>query len=308
MRKGRSNMADEEEGVVEGAAKGIARIPAGEMSAKGGRVWTVGALERALLERFPAADAESWDRTGLLVGDASAGVRGVAVALDPTVAAVRAAAGAGANVLVTHHPAFLDAPVAFGPIETGITGPGAVVFEAVRRGVALMNFHTALDVSAPAARMLPGMLGLSFESILDVVRPASGKGYGQVCTFGSGEALTLRQLAARCLSLFGRPPRVWGDMDHVLDRVVTATGSASDLLPLCAQRGVSCLVCGEVRYHAALDASQAGVCIIELGHDVSELPLCAILAKEIESIGIGDGDIHILDQRSNWTVPEAIRR
>ena len=256
MRKGRSKMADEEEGVAEGAAKGIARIPAGEMSAKGGRVWTVGALERALLERFPAADAESWDRTGLLVGDAS----------------------------------------------------GAVVFEAVRRGVALMNFHTALDVSAPAARMLPGMLGLSFESILDVARPASGKGYGQVCAFGPGEALTLRQLAARCLSLFGRPPRVWGDMDRVLDRVVTATGSASDLLPLCAQRGVSCLVCGEVRYHAALDASQAGVCIIELGHDVSELPLCAILAKEIESIGIGDGDIHILDQRSNWTVPEAIRR
>ena len=97
-------------------------------------------------------------------------------------------------------------------------------------------------------------------------------------------------------------------MDRTLDRVVTATGSGSDLLPLCADRGISCLVAGEVRYHAALDAAQAGVCIVELGHDVSELPLCAILAKEIESLGFGDGDIRILDQRSNWTVPEAIRR
>lgn len=289
-------------------ANGIARLRSGSMSAKGGRVWTVGALERALLERLPADDAESWDRTGLLAGDASAGVRGVAVALDPTVEAVRAAVAAGANVLVTHHPAFLDPPTVFGPLETGVYGPGAVVYEALHRGVALMNFHTALDVSEPAAHMLPGMLGLSFQSILDVVHPASGKGYGQVCSFGDGDPLTLRQLAARCLSVFGRPPRVWGDMDRTLDRVVTATGSGSDLLPLCAQQGLSCLVCGEVRYHAALDAAQAGVCIVELGHDVSELPLCAILAKEIESLGFGRNDIHILDQSSNWTVPEAIRR
>ena len=289
-------------------AHGIARLHSGSMSAKGGRVWTVGALERALLERFPAEDAESWDRTGLLAGDASAGVRGVAVALDPTVEAVRQTAAAGANVLVTHHPAFLDPPAAFGPLETGVTGPGAVVYEAIHRGVALLNFHTALDVSEPAARMLPGMLGLGLESILDVTCPASGKGYGQVCSFGDAAPLILRQLAARCLSLFGRPPRVWGDMDRTLDRVVTATGSGSDLLPLCADRGISCLVAGEVRYHAALDAAQAGVCIVELGHDVSELPLCAILAKEIESLGFGDGDIRILDQRSNWTVPEAIRR
>ena len=71
------------------------------------RTITVGELEQALLELFPASDAESWDRTGLLVGDPRAVISGVAVALDATPRAVRAAQHIGANVLVTHHPAFL---------------------------------------------------------------------------------------------------------------------------------------------------------------------------------------------------------
>ena len=64
---------------------------------------------------MPAADAEDWDRTGMTVGDPARLVEKVAVALDPTPEAVREAAARGANVLVTHHPAYLEAPEAFGP-------------------------------------------------------------------------------------------------------------------------------------------------------------------------------------------------
>ena len=49
---------------------------------------TVGALEAALLKEFPAEDAESWDRTGLTVGERSLPVTRVAVALDATPAAL----------------------------------------------------------------------------------------------------------------------------------------------------------------------------------------------------------------------------
>lgn len=89
----------------------------------------------------------------------AAPVRAVAVALDPTVSAIDAAADAGANVLVTHHPAYLTPPTSFQPASSPALNSGAVVYRAIQRGVALMNFHTALDVSARAQRMLPGMLG-----------------------------------------------------------------------------------------------------------------------------------------------------
>ena len=89
--------------------KGLAQRASGPLSRQTSTV-TVGALERALLKEFPAADAEAWDRTGMTVGDPARLVEGVAVALDPTVDAVEEAASMGANVLVTHHPAFLQPP------------------------------------------------------------------------------------------------------------------------------------------------------------------------------------------------------
>ena len=79
------------------------------------RMMVVGDLERELLRKMPASDACSWDRTGMLVGDPMDIVRGVAVALDPTIHAVEKAHAQGANVLLTHHPVFIDAPDAFMP-------------------------------------------------------------------------------------------------------------------------------------------------------------------------------------------------
>ena len=174
---------------------------------------TIGGLEKALLKEFPAEDAEKWDRTGLLVGERSLPVTRVAVALDATPGAVAAAAEAGANVLLTHHPAFLEAPDGFAPEASALESPGAVVWAAIRNQVALMDFHTALDVSPAAARVLPGMLGLKFT--LRFAEPLEGsrrKGYGQICEVpdNDGEPEALARLAARCMAVFGRAPRVWG--------------------------------------------------------------------------------------------------
>ncbi|MDO4182973.1 MAG: Nif3-like dinuclear metal center hexameric protein [Coriobacteriia bacterium] len=268
---------------------------------------TVGALEQRLLAFFPAEDAESWDRTGLQVGNPEAVVTKVAVALDPTVSAIHAAAEAGANVLVTHHPPYLEAPDAFVRAPSVAVANGAGVWEAISSGVALLCFHTALDVSHQAQAMLPGILGLTQVGILDVTNADQRKGYGQICEFPQGGSLTLGQLAARCLAKFGRPPRVWGNSGTKLTRVVTGTGSGGNLCAPCLQQGIDALVCGELKYHVALDLSQAGVSIIELGHDVSELPLTVSLAAAVLKAGVPESAIITLEQDSNWFCPEATR-
>lgn len=269
---------------------------------------TVGALEQALLASYPAADAEKWDRTGLTVGDPADLVRGVAVALDPTVEAVRAAAAAGANVLVTHHPAFLEPIGSFRPAASVAENPGALVWAAIKEGVSLLNYHTALDVSADAQQMLPGMLSLRFERVLEPLASDPAKGYGQVCGIGEADgSLTLAQLAARCTSVFGRQPRVWGDFGRALARIVTTTGSAGGLGRICLKERVDCLVAGEVKYHEALALAEAGLAIVELGHDVSELPFAAVLAAAVRRAGAPEESIKVLDQGSNWTLPESTR-
>ena len=270
------------------------------------RALSVGELARTLELMFPPRDAEEWDRTGLLVGDPAEEVRGVCVALDPTPQAVRQAHAGGANVLLTHHPVFLNPPDRIGPLGQGVGMAGATVYEAVAHGVALVNFHTALDVSAQARDMLPGMLRLQVSGILEPLPHDPERGYGQVCTLPEGEgAVTLEHLGARCTAVFGRAPRVWGDMTCVLSTVVTWTGSASSALDACLARGVDALVCGEVKYHDALAASQAGLCIVELGHDVSELPFVAVLAEAAMRAGVPGTLIRCLDQSANWTTPHS---
>lgn len=71
-------------------------------------------LERALLARYPKADAEGWDHVGLSVGDPAAEITSVACALDATEDNVHRALEAGANVLLTHHPIYIKAPEATG--------------------------------------------------------------------------------------------------------------------------------------------------------------------------------------------------
>lgn len=274
------------------------------------RVWTVRAVEETLLEEFPATDAEAWDRTGLVVGEGSVAVSKVALALDPTMAAIEEAASLGANVLVTHHPPFLTPPDSFAPEKSTALSPGAGVWAALRGGVALMCFHTALDVSPRAARVLPGMLGLSFAG--QVVEPSSTaapKGYGQLCLVESNddEALSLGVLAARCTAVFGRQPRVWGDFEAPIRRVVTATGSLGTVGRAALAAQADCVVCGEVKYHEALDLAGAGLAVIELGHDASELPLVAVLAQSLLAAGLGEDRLLVVDQSENWRYPEAIR-
>ena len=272
------------------------------------KLFTVGELEHALLRRWPRETAESWDKTGLIVGCKTDLVSGLAIALDPTISAVQAAKQAGANVLLTHHPVFLKAPETFQPAQTGTISDGSVVWEAIRQNVALMNFHTALDVSRDAQIILPSMLGLKFKSILQPLRQAKNLGYGQVCNIAeTEEALTLEQLSARCVSVFSRVPRVWGSFSRPIKTVVTATGSAGNLVEDCLSAGVDCLICGEVKYHSALDAQQAGLCIIDLGHDTSELPLCSALLKGALAVGVPDQKVVVFEQNYNWQTPEAYR-
>lgn len=294
----------------EDAAAGALTKRATAALSKAGPIYTVGSLEAALLKEFPADDAEDWDRTGLVVGEPALAVKRVAVALDPTVRAIREAAEAGVNVLVTHHPPFLSAPESFEPARSVAQNPGAGVWAAIQNQVALMCFHTALDVSPRAQLVLPGMLGLDFTGkLIEPTTPDGRKGYGQVCAVApnGNEPETLGRLAARCMATFARPPRVWGDFDAPVRTAVTATGSAGSVGRACLGAHIDCLICGEIKYHEALDLADAGLAIIELGHDVSELPLVAVLADALARVGVARDKIEVIDQGSNWKTPEAVR-
>lgn len=292
---------------IEDGSSNLAKVDVGGIS-KQVKPLSIGELELALLARWPQEDAFDWDNTGLLVGDPAQTVTGVAVALDPTGDSIEAAAKMGANVLLTHHPVYLDPPPRFMPSHKLATTPGVNVFTAITNGIALMNFHTALDVSAEATRLLASMLNLEFECVLEPFPTSPEKGLGQVCSVrASDKPFKLSHLAARCTSVFGRAPRVWGNAATSVEKLVIANGSVGETVWSALDAGITCLVCGEVGYHKALDASQAGMRIIEVGHDVSEFPLTALLAQAAIDAGVPSDRVAIVDQTGKWAVPDSTR-
>lgn len=278
--------------------------------AKSEKSFTVSSLDKALQKEFPRKDAESWDVMGITVGEGSLPVASVAVALDPTVEAIRKAASIGANVLVTHHPPFLEGPMAFAPESSVALSTGAGVWAAIQNGVALLNYHTALDVSRRAQAALPQMLGFKYTGkLIETIESSKRKGYGQICQVpeSDGKPESLGHIAAKCTSVFGRAPKVYGNFDSIVTAAVCALGSASNVAEGTLKAGADVLICGELKYHQALELSQAGLAIIELGHDLSELPLTAVLAKTLSDVGMKAEDITIIDQSANWSYPETIR-
>ncbi len=269
---------------------------------------TVGMVGTCLQAAFPEEDGEDWDYYGMLVGDKDAKVEKIAIALDATLSNVQRAAHAGAQVLVTHHPAFLslDLPYTVGPASQ-VSDESAIIWEAMQNGVAVMSFHTALDAQPCATAILPDMLSLESERVLCPSRINAEKGYGRVCHLRDGDALTLGTLASRCMAVFGRVPRVWGDFSEPLSTVATWAGSLPSVDELGDLSGIDAIVCGEVKYHNALHLARAGIGVYGLGHDVSELPYALLIAQTLQSAGIGHDSLVLLDRGAHWTSPEAIR-
>ncbi|KAB2808098.1 Nif3-like dinuclear metal center hexameric protein [Phaeocystidibacter luteus] len=111
----------------------------------------------------PNAYQESYDNSGLLVGNANDECTGVVVSLDATEAVIEEAVAKGANLVVSHHP------IIFSGLKR-LNGKNYIertVMLAIVKGVALYAIHTNLDnVDTGVNAKLAEVLGLQNTRIL----------------------------------------------------------------------------------------------------------------------------------------------
>lgn len=261
----------------------------------------VAELEAALFGAFPREDAERWDHVGCSVGDPEAPVRRVMVALDASEAEVRAAAAQGANILVAHHPVYLDAPDTFAPAASAaVPQASAAVFQAVRSGVAVISMHTNLDRSRAARELLPRLLGMEAIGSLEHPDDPAAPGIGALADH---TALTLEELAERAAATFDTVPRVWGDPAAQVRRTAVVGGALGSFGEQALAAGAEAIVCGEAGYHVCQDLAARGCGAIFLGHDASELPFRRILADAVAEAGVPRAHIILEDRRRGWWLP-----
>lgn len=256
---------------------------------------TIAGFVEALFDLYPAEDASDWDACGLRVGDPALEVTGVAVALDVTGPAIEEARSLGANVLLTHHPVFLE------PISTVVSGldGGGLAFQAAATGVALVSMHTNLDRADTVRTLMLDTVGAEYRGPLEGWSEGEDDrdpAFGQIGVLTP--AATLREVADRLAGAFGVKPRVWGDPDRRVSSIGTASGSASSLIEDAIAAEIDVLVAGEIKYHDIVFANANGIAIVLLGHDGSEEFLADELARAARLIV--DVPVHRLDPSATW--------
>lgn len=111
----------------------------------------------------PLSYQESYDNSGLLVGNPANTAKGVLLSLDVTEAVIQEAVDKGCNMLVAHHP------LIFGGVKK-LTGKNYVercIVKAIKADVAIYAIHTNLDnVSHGVNDMICEKLGLQNTRIL----------------------------------------------------------------------------------------------------------------------------------------------
>ena len=124
-------------------------------------------ITRTLESLAPLSFQESYDNSGLQVGDPDMEITGILITLDVTEQVLDEAAGLGFNLVLSHHP------VIFGGLKS-VTGSSAVeriVKKAIRQDIAIYSGHTNFDaITGGVNTSMANRLGLIGQKILDPMK------------------------------------------------------------------------------------------------------------------------------------------
>ncbi len=207
-------------------------------------------LAVAFSRRWPLAEAEDWDRAGLIVGVESSEIRKVLLTVDLTSAVIAEAIDSGFDLVASHHPVLLRKSQAL----TDDTAKKRMLAAAVSAGVAVYAAHTNADitdtgVSASLARTA-GLVDLT-----PLVPGEGGNGHGRLGRLAQPATLLefARKLAA-ALPSTATGVRVAGDPNQLIDRVALCAGAGDSFITEALQADVDLYLTSDLRHHPVQEA------------------------------------------------------
>ncbi len=150
----------------------------------------------------PSDWQESWDNSGLQVGDTESPVNSVLLSLDITDDVISEAEDKGCGLIITHHPLIFKALSRI----SRKTGEGRMVYKAIEKGISIYSMHTNLDIiKGGVSYRMAEMLKLQNISVL---APLDGRLLKLVVFVPASHAEKVRD------AIFNAGAGFIGDYDH----------------------------------------------------------------------------------------------
>ncbi len=218
----------------------------------------------------PLALQESYDNSGLIVGNPDGEAAAALICVDVTEEVLDEAAALGANLVISHHPIIFD------PLKrlTGANHVQRIVERAIKSGIALYACHTNLDiVENGMSYRLARELGLLNIAVLSPCAPeGSGNGAGIIADLPAEiqAAEFIRHIKnALNLSVIRHSDILPG----TVRRVAVCTGSGAFLIDAAANAGADIYITADLKYND-FHKADGRLTVCDIGHFESEY--CAI--------------------------------
>jgi len=210
-------------------------------------------------ETAPAGLAEEWDNTGFLVGSKNDKVKKIMLCLDVTSESLQEAINKKVDLIINHHPVLFRG---IKKVVEGI-GNGSLLQRLIKNNINVFAAHTNLDHAENGVNArLAGIIGLKDFNV-------AGKGPGRIGFLD--KTMSLEVFAEHVKKSLGAPAvRIIGESKKGIRTVAVFSGSFDDDIEDIVKTGADVLVTGDVKYHTARDAVEAGLCIIDAGHFYTE--------------------------------------
>lgn len=212
----------------------------------------------------PFETQESWDNSGILLGNLDDEISTLYISLDIDEKLI--AEAEENSLIITHHPLIFKGVKDF----CGGIYPRAFLKGLIRKNISLIAMHTHYDLSHLNAYFVREILGfkefrqdgfliyvdvaMSFEKLCERVKERLNLSFLRVSDCGRME----------------------------LKRIAICTGSGGDLIS--SVRGADCFLSGDFKYHQALEAVSNHLSLIDLGHFESESCFVPSLAQNLQNL------------------------
>lgn len=237
---------------------------------------TVGDIARAIEDFAPKQLQESYDNTGLQIGDPKMPVYAVLLCLDVTEDILQEAIQRQCNLIITHHPLIfkgLKSITGRSPIER-------IAVEAIRNDIAIYSAHTNLDSAwEGVSHEMAHALDITDLKVLEPKAEDATTGLGVI---GNLRPTPKMEFLRKVKDTFGVKAVKYSVQSPqlVIKRVALCGGAGASLVPLAIREKADAIITGDVKYHD-FTAYGLDILIADIGHYESELCARKIFSRII---------------------------
>ncbi len=260
---------------------------------------TISQITHYLESIVPLNFQESYDNSGLLVGNPNTEVTGILVSLDTIESIIEEAKAKNCNLIVAHHP------IIFRGLKS-ITGKNYIertIIKAIQEGIGIYAIHTNLDnIKEGVNGKIAEKIGIKNIEILKKKEnyfTRSIHNFEETQRIGAGIIGTLSEVISATAFLANLKSKMNLPLikhtslknfeDKKIKKIAVCGGAGSFLLKEAIKQEADFFITADYKYHEFFDAEDK-IVICDIGHYESEVftkdLLVDFLKKEFENVKI----------------------